>query len=468
MGRETSGIIIIAAAALLVLASCSGSRAIDSSDAGRTRAHEPGVPNFDMETMVRARTDSVVVEAHLSLPMSSLVFVRNGEAFAAAYEMLAEVIDRSSKDLVLDKIGSESIRVTEYDSTLTTLPHILSVDLDVPAGAYVVQITLTDLETGASATRRQAVSVPDLNNGDPYVSRIHLEARRKGRDFEPLVSLHMPAMMDSLRASIQLLNMRSEGGLTVSMELVRFRTDTSAASPPYWLAPSRGSLAYQGVFYNEVDTLQITRRKLNAAEGDAVVEFSLPQLRRGMFGLTIEGIDASGVAFIERERILSVKNETFPQIAMLDDLVEALAYIAYDNEIESIAEAASAAEKKRRFDAFWGSLVANRNVASNLIKLYYGRIEESNLYFTSYKEGWKTDRGMVYIVMGPPLYVDRRVDTETWHYSYSEENPVKTFVFERARDFRDAAYENYILKRRTYYQQEWIRALDLWRSGEVL
>lgn len=454
-------------AALVALASCSGSRSIESTDAGRTRAFEPGIPNFDMETIVRPRGDTLVVGVHLSMPLSSLVFVRDGDTFAAEYEMLAEVIDRDSKNLVLDVSETESLRVAEYDSTLATVPHVWSIDLDVPAGSYVVQMTLTDQATGESATRRQAVSIPDPADDKPYVSRIHLEAQREGRGFEPLISLHMPAMMDSLRASIQLLN-PGASRLSVRMELVAFRTDTSVAKPPYALVPSRASLAHRGVFYEEADTLQVTRRDLTRVEGGSVLEFSLPQLSRGMFGLRIVATDSEGVAIVERERILSVKNETYPQMALLGDLIEALAYIAYETEIEHIRSGETLTEKKRRFDAFWGSLVPNRNAAANLIKLYYGRIEEANLYFTGYKEGWKTDRGMVYVVLGPPLYVERRVDTETWHYSYAEQNPVRTFVFEEAQEFRDDAFEHFILDRRAFYQQEWIRALDLWRSGNVL
>ena len=470
MGRETSGFIIasLLALSLLATASCSGSRAVDAADAGRTRAYEPGVPNFDMEALVRVQDEDVIVEAHLSMPLTSLVFVRDGEMFAAEYELITEVIDRTSEDLVLSEIETFPLRVTEYDSTVSTLPHTRTLQFDVPPGDYVVELSLTDLETGESVTRRQSVEVPALDGGEPYISRIHLEAQREGREFEPLVSLHMPAKMDSLRASIQLLNVRPEAGLTAVMELVRFKSDTAAASPPYWLVPSRGSLRYRGVFYDDADTLQVTRRSLEAAEGDAVVEFSLPQLTRGMYGLTIRLLDGAGEQTVQRERILSVKNETFPQIALLDDLVEALAYLAYDDEIEYIQDAATAAEKKERFDAFWGSLVANRNRAANLIELYYGRIEEANLLFTGFKEGWKTDRGMVYIVMGPPMFVDRRVETVTWHYSYSDANPIRTFVFERARDSREDAFENYVLERRPYYQQEWTRSLDLWRSGDVL
>jgi hypothetical protein len=75
---------------------------------------------------------------------------------------------------------------------------------------------------------------------------------------------------------------------------------------------------------------------------------------------------------------------------------------------------------------------------------------------------------MVYVVMGPPLYVDQRIETETWHYSYGDRDPANTFVFEKVQHDVDQPFENYILQRRPYFQREWTRAVDLWRRGDVL
>ena len=38
--------------------------------------------------------------------------------------------------------------------------------------------------------------------------------------------------------------------------------------------------------------------------------------------------------------------------------------------------------------------------AKSLIAIYYNRIQNANLHFTTFKEGWKTDRGMIYVVFG--------------------------------------------------------------------
>lgn len=461
------GVILVAAAAVF-LVSCSGPSTIDSDDAGRTRTFEPGVPNFDMETVVRSQSDGPVVVAHLSIPYSSLVFVRSGQAFEAEYDVVVEVIERESENHVLDHLETETIRLADYDSTIMPAPHLRMIQLEIPAGSYVVEVTLTDQQTGADAVRRQALTVPSLQEDEPFVSRIHLEGQRNRGGFEPILSLHMPAMMDSLRASIQLLNLRTGDDLTMAMRLIRFESDTSIAEPPYWLVPSRASIKSRGVFYHEADTIQVTQRSIASPADDAVVVFSLPKLSAGIYHLEITGTDSDGEVLIERDRTLSVKNTTYPQIADLHDLIDALSYIAFDDEIEYIESSETSAEAKRRFDAFWGSRVPNRNLAATLIKLYYGRIEEATLYFTGYKEGWKTDRGMVYVVMGPPLLVDQHVESETWYYSYGDRDPANTFVFQKVQSYLHQPFENYILQRRPYYHQAWTRAIDLWRRGEVL
>lgn len=463
--RQTG--VIIAAVAVLI-ASCASPSALDSSDAGRTRAYEPGVPNFDMETVVRSRDGATTVETHLSIPYSSLVFVRAGEMFEAEYEVLVEVAERESKDLILDRSELEIIQVASYDSTIMPSPHVRMIPLEVPPGSYVFEVTLTDQKTDTDAVRRQAVSVPSLQSDEPYVSRIHLEAQRDGGGFEPLVSLHVPAMMDSLRALIQVLNLSRQEDLTLAMRLVKFESDTSIAPPPYWLIPTRASLASRGVFYDEVDTIQVSQRTIASSAEDPIVEFSLPRLSPGIYHLEITGMISDGDAVVKRDRMLSVKNESYPRIADLHEMIEALTYIAFDDEIEFMQEAETPEEAKGRFDAFWGSRVPNRNLAASLIRLYYGRVEEATLYFTGYKEGWKTDRGMVYVVMGPPLYVDQRVESETWHYSYGDRDPANTFIFEKVQYYVDQPFENYILQRRPYYQREWTRAVDLWRRGDVL
>ncbi len=466
MGRTAAT--SLTALLLLWLSACAGSSAIDSPDAGRTAAYEPGIPNFDMESVVRMEGDRPAIEVHYSFPYASLVFVQAEERYTAEYELLVRLMHRGDESFETERTETDRLTTAAYDSTVGFHPHSGRILLHAPAGEYVVEAVMTDVQTGETARRRQSVHLAAPDSGETFVSRILLEGKGDADMFAPIVSLHMPALMDSLRAVIELYNLRDDQALDLLMSLERLESDSSTAAPPYWFDPMRGSLAYRGINDGDVDTIQVTRRVVRDVSESASVQFSLPRLDPGIYRLRIAGRDPAGSVAVDRERLLSVKNPTFPRMSMLDDLVAALAYIAYDNEIDGIRQGGSPVEKKRRFDAFWGSLVSNRNAAANLIELYYGRIEEANLYFTGYKEGWMTDRGMVFTILGPPVYIERRIDREIWYYSYGDRDPVNTYVFERVRNRRDDPFETYILQRRPYYQTDWGRAVDRWRNGDVL
>ena len=217
----------------------------------------------------------------------------------------------------------------------------------------------------------------------------------------------------------------------------------------------------------------MTHRLLKDVEEDVIIEFTFPSLREGTYRMTIEASSANAPEgeklLLSRERNLSIKSQDFPHVTTLDQLIESLAYIGYRRELEDLRSATTLEEKKKKFDAFWGNLVNNREAASNLIKQYYGRIEEANLYFTGHKEGWKTDRGMVYIILGSPMFVEYTFDAQTWHYSYSDRDALNSFHFRKVRPFGGQAdFEHYILTRRPYYERAWTRAIERWRNGTML
>src|SRR5205085_2026998 len=69
--------------------------------------------------------------------------------------------------------------------------------------------------------------------------------------------------------------------------------------------------------------------------------------------------------------------------------------------------------------------------ARELLKRYYGRVKEANRNFTSYCEGWKTDRGMIFIIFGPPVNVYHSRRDEVWVYG-NEANPgALRFIFNK-------------------------------------
>ncbi|NNF57447.1 MAG: GWxTD domain-containing protein [Rhodothermaceae bacterium] len=450
---------------------CSSPSALDSPDAGRSMTYEPGLPNFDLEALATLRSGAPGLDLYLSVPHASLVFTNAGGAFRAQYRYDVEVRDERGQARTHSVSFVDSLRLPTYAATRTFRPVVREERLAVDPGTYVVVATLTDEETDKTVERRQRVTVP-VPVGAPAISRVALAIKRPGEAFEPQVALNTPTGFDSLRATIELYN--TTPTTSVQLQLERLRSDTTVARPAYWLAYGRSSLEFRGVDFSgaPADTIQVTTRPVEQAALALSVEINLPPLEPGVYRIHLTARDSSGTEpFAEQTREFAVRQADFPRLTELGDLIAALTYLTSERELTFIQEGETAGERRRRFDGFWGTLFNDRRVASGIVRLYYERVEEANLLFTTHKEGWRTDRGMVYVLLGPPAFVETMPTDERWHYQVGGSNTLSTFVFERASYYEGVlrpAFENWVLQRSNAYEPIWRRAIRNWREGTVL
>ena len=120
---------------------------------------------------------------------------------------------------------------------------------------------------------------------------------------------------------------------------------------------------------------------------------------------------------------------------------------------------------KLALDNFWLDRTGNPDRARELIRVYYNRVYYSNYYFTSMKPGWKTDRGMIFIIYGPPQTVTTLPNQEKWIYYKNNYSTTVTFTF----DYVPTPYSlsNYVLQRSDSYDTYWRQAVDTWRNGNI-
>jgi len=452
----------------LLVAGCAPRLPYDPAQAGRTVVYEAGLPDFDLESMGTVRAGKPGLEVYIGLPYVSLVFSKADSGFTARFSRGIIVRDAAGAVQARRAVGPDTLRAETYEATHAYAPVLFTHRLALPEGAYMVEAWVMDEQSGKQAVRRQEAVVPGVTAAQRAASGILLQRGLAEGGGEPLVSLHIPADETSLRAVLELYGGARGAPVEVSMRLLQFASDTTIAAPPFLFKSTRGSAPYGGVSYRKADTLQVTHRVVHGDPDGLAVVFELPALGAGIYRIQVEGRSEDGGLLFIKERELSVKPQGFPRIVDLDELVAALAYIAEAQEIEHIRAGATALERKRRFDAFWAARTGNKVQAADLIARYYSRVEEANLRYTSFKAGWKTDRGMVSIVLGSPLYNENRLDHETWFYSYDGERGGGSFVFERVFVF-DALipYPHYVLERRPAFDYEWRRAVERWRRGEV-
>jgi GWxTD domain-containing protein len=181
------------------------------------------------------------------------------------------------------------------------------------------------------------------------------------------------------------------------------------------------------------------------------------------FGDTIK-FEREGLYLFEPSSAFSksilAQNWAYPQISMAQELIQPLIYLTTSSERELLFKAP---DPKEAVDNFWLKVAGDKATARELIRSYYGRVEKANKLFTSYKAGWSTDRGMIYIIFGRPSIMSQTGNTETWIYRKSETSPYVKFVFnKKENNFTENHYE---LIRRREYEESWYSTVAKWRAG---
>lgn len=155
-------------------------------------------------------------------------------------------------------------------------------------------------------------------------------------------------------------------------------------------------------------------------------------------------------------------DEAFPGVSNIKEMILCTRYIMTKQEYETCTVAE---DQKAAIDKFWLALGGSNERAKELLKRYYNRVKEANKLYTSYNKGWKTDRGMIFIVFGRPSHIYKNNHTETWVYGI-ESNP-SSFRFVLHKEQNPFSNNDYILDRNQYYKDQWYLAVDYWRQGRI-
>ncbi|MBX2947104.1 MAG: GWxTD domain-containing protein [Cyclobacteriaceae bacterium] len=177
---------------------------------------------------------------------------------------------------------------------------------------------------------------------------------------------------------------------------------------------------------------------------------SISLSRNGLYLAQQDTTSALGVGF----RI----EDDYPKLGKLQSLAGPMIYICSNTEYSRLA---AAGNDKAQFDKVVLSITGNTDRAKIFMRSYFRRVELANLYFSSYKEGWKTDRGMIYIIFGLPQAVYLFNDREVWEYKNTTFTGKFTFV--KAATIFDP--ENFVLLRDKAYEAKWYEMIDLWRKA---
>jgi len=177
---------------------------------------------------------------------------------------------------------------------------------------------------------------------------------------------------------------------------------------------------------------------------------TFPHLKNGYYHFITDTISNTGFS------VFSV-NESHPKLNSLNQAIGAMGYLLGKSEY---AELIRSETPKKSFEQEWLRLAGNRQRARNLIKDYYREVTIANKLFTCHQPGWTTDRGMIYIIYGPPRIVYRYDNSEVW--IYGEENNLLSEQFDFKKIETNISDNIFVLKRNINFKINYNRMVNAW------
>lgn len=172
---------------------------------------------------------------------------------------------------------------------------------------------------------------------------------------------------------------------------------------------------------------------------------------------TIKSLDASA-----SHLGIMVTDEVHPYFDNFKDLMAPLIYVSSNDEFKNMI---ASNNSRQAFEGFVNNTIStDQRVAKDFIKYYYRRVRKSARLFSDRREGWKTDKGMIYQVFGNPAQVFRNESTELWVYPTANGGRLR-FIFDILIEDGEVKYQLIRAKR---YRENWMRAVTKWRSGRII
>lgn len=353
-------------------------------------------------------------------PSSLLYELKPGRAFhTAEYTFSYKLFPGYESNTVLDS-GTYVLYDSLYYQNKLSLVHNFQIPAINPE-SYVMELVFTDLNTGNSTAYPVHINKADRLNDQNFL----LVDENEEIVFENTISW---------KTKFRIITANEEAE---QLFVQHFIEDFPPAPPPF-------SLEHPPVY----QLFPIDHFLVPLENGTT----ELQQFgREGLFYFRLDTSQRIGLSLLRF-------HDDYPKLTSADLLTWPLRYLTSSEEFRNLS---STEDPKSAIDKFWLDAAGNEDRAIELLRSYYSRVEAANLHFSSYKEGWKTDRGMVYIVFGPPKQVFRRTNIETWVYGDPDKRLSLRFDFiENKNPYTSNDYE---LLRLPEYKSPYFIAVDFWR-----
>lgn len=441
---------------------------------GTNYVFRDGFPEVRM-TALGTVTDDNEPAIHVTsdIVYGSLVYKSKSKDYSAQISIYLQILKKEGDNYSSIRNESYTLDVNKSDRSIVNSEDVITFEKEYQQepGEYKVNVTVKDQSSGKESIRSSTAIIPNPRSDNPIVTSVQLfgkYGRDKNNEYIPVTTYDVPGKIDSLRFLFQINKGVEQDTVKLQTKLVKFRADTAPARSMSFNTPSPSSIAHKGIEYDETTEIQRNTRQIST-NGTITIEQHIPNLERGNYRFEANIDKEYNDEEIYKAREFGVKSKNYPAVKTPKELARPLYYLMGTSEYKKILKINDKDSLKHAIDQFWLSNIKDKSTAKTVISRYYKRVEEANKQFSNFKEGWKTDPGMIYILFGPPWYVNRSLDRMQWSYSYDRQNSRYNFYFELSRmTNKYYPFENYILQRSNHYYSIEYQQRQLWLTGQIL
>lgn len=341
-----------------------------------------------------------LAECYFSLVNDLLTFVKVAdEDFRCKYD-LEMVIYNKKHETIAYQIISDTLRVAEFLMTNDRKRTIRkTMTFSLPPGAYEYRLQILDAEGNAILQRQATMNLADFSLDNFQMSDIVF-----ADSFDCASHFFVPNLRNSFNSE--------KSQLAVFFEVFPPQPSDSIDTE-YTLTDGSGGRLFE------------QHRNLSSTDK---IDFCL-NLRDyikkpGEYYFTVIGHTGKKMVKSQQKFTMLWGNLSIHQ-ANMDIAIEQLDLIAKGNVIKELKQA-KGEEQQRLYDEFWQKRDPTPGTPENELRdVFFQRIDFTNRNFSepfTGREGWRTDRGHVFIPNGPPDDIEKQPTemnasaAEIWYY----------------------------------------------------
>lgn len=337
------------------------------------------------------------LDVFIQVPYQNLQFVKYKGKFQAKYSVTLSFYDEDKDDLLLEKVWNAKITVPNFEAASSENNFKYDYkSFDLEPETYVLQCNLYDKDSKKDFTTEATIELKEFDKELQFSDLIFIDIE--------VDSQIIPNISNTVE--------NTDSTLAFFYEIYSDKNQT--LNLKYEIEDSEEEIIYStSVAQDVLQGINLIKYKLDEAA-----------VSLGKYRLIVKAVDSDDDAIVGTSKYFVSRIYGFPAtITDLNKAIQHMIYISGSSIRDEIEETKDSEERLQKFRNYWKSKDPSPSTIQNEVLFeYYRRVAYANKHFKHYYAGWKTDMGMIYIVLGPPNNVERHpfeYDSrpyEIWYY----------------------------------------------------